>query len=276
MDDDQKAIELIAKPALLSIFEAGKKSGQFFTFSMTFAIASLIIMLGIKSQSIQSEFVNFSIASVKIYVADSCWLFAFGAIALMYKSSSLRLVESTLYLKLLEHPLIKNNTASMVYSAKSFYFFPTLSNLFRILQNENFKKTERKTEDLHDVAKTNNILERALSSYRRGFSMTGNFAFKLYSKGVGFFVLILNFLISNMLRVAITIVLYYIISFLAQTQAKSIIGDYQYSEYISLLAIALIYILELNVFFTNKNASSSINTEEKSRGYNERFSETKT
>ena len=43
MNDDQKAIEIIAKPALLSIFEADKKSGQSFTFSMTLAPSLLIL-----------------------------------------------------------------------------------------------------------------------------------------------------------------------------------------------------------------------------------------
>jgi len=273
MDDDQKTIEIIIKPALLSIFEAGKKSGQFFTLSMTFAFTSLIIMLGIQSAPIQQELVNFSVASVKIYFADSCWLFVLGSISLMYKSSSLRLVESTLYLKLIEHPLIKNNTASMVYSAKSFYFFPTLSNLFKILKNENFRKTERTTENLHDSGLTGNFQQKVLEVYGRLFLRVGKVMTRVYSNAVGLFVLTLNYIISNILRVAVTVVLFFVISYLAESSAKSIIGNFRFTELISLVSIALIYVLELNVFFTNNKASSSINTEESTQNYKERFSE---
>lgn len=262
MVDDLKVTELIIKPALQSIFEAGKKSGQFFTLGLTFSVTSLIVLLGLQSQLVQSELVNFSIANIKIYFADSCWLFIFGSIGLMYKSSSLRLVESTLYSKLLSHPMVDNSAAKIVYATRSFYFYPTISNLFNILKNENFKLMERDTEGLHQENIDDSIIMRSLSIYGRLFKRIGRLTTRLYSGGVQAFVIVLNYIISNILRVGVTVIQLFIVMSLQDLNAKSIIGEYEFTAEICFIAVILIYIIELNVFFINNKISLNISRNE--------------
>lgn len=270
MDEDQNITELVIKPALQSIFEAGRKSGQFFTLSMTFSVTSLIILLGLQSESMQNDLVNFSIANVKVYFADSCWLFLFGSIALMYKSSSLRLVESTLYSKLLSHPMVDNRSAKIVYSTRSFYFYPTLSNLFNILKDERFKFVERSTDGLHENSSDESSLVRGLSFYGLAFRRIGQLVTRAYSGIVQSFVIVLNYVISNILRVGVTIIQIFIVLDLSESLAKSIIGSNDMAAYFCLIAIVLIYLLELNVYFTNNKTSLSIkNNDFDERTYSE-------
>ncbi len=265
MEDDIKTTELIIKPALQSIFEAGKKSGQFFTLSLTFSVTSLIILLGLQSHMVQGELVNFTIANVKIYFADSCWLFVFGSIGLMYKSSSLRLVESTLYSKLLSHPMVDNSAAKIVYATRSFYFYPTISNLFNILKNEKFKSVERDTEGLHNEDDNDGFLMRGLSVYRRMFTKSGKLLTRAYSGVIQLFVLILNYIVSNILRVGVTVAQLFVISSLKASSANTVIGKFNFTASVCLIVVVLIYVLELNVFFTNSKLLNNFHHDEYSK-----------
>jgi hypothetical protein len=101
MDNIEK-IELVLKPSLTHISEAGKKSGQFITFSVTFTITALAIYLANIYQKDGSNDITLSFMNLSLPSGYACLLLVLAGVAMLYKSQLMHLYEIYLIRQLLD------------------------------------------------------------------------------------------------------------------------------------------------------------------------------